>query len=485
MNKELRRVGVLVLGMFLALFVSSTIIQVVEQENLQADPRNVRTLYASFATERGAILAGDVTIAQSVRADDEYKYQRVYPQGPLYAPVTGYFTINGENTGLEGTLNEYLSGRANQQFLDRLNSILTGQNPKGATVLTTIDPVVQQAAWDAFGELQGAVIAIEPTTGRILAMVSKPSYDPNLLAGHDQSLVIQNYEQLLADPADPLINRTIGGGLNPPGSTFKLVVASAALASGDYTPDSELPNPQSLTLPGTTTTITNSEGGACGGGATVTIATALRLSCNIPFAELGAELGFDAISEQARAFGFGDDAFTVPMGVTASVFPRPESEAQLMLQSFGQGNNRVTPFQMAMVSAAISTGGELFRPNLVQRISAPDLSVLEDFQPVSYGRPIDPDVAASMTQMMIANVANGAASNARISGVDVAGKTGTAQNGQGEPYTLWFTGFAPADDPQVAVAVVVENGGGKGQSGFGNTLAAPIAKKVIEAVLNR
>ncbi len=482
MNKELRRVSVLILAMFLALCASTSIIQVVQQEQLQADSRNTRTLYASFSVERGPILAGDTVIAQSVPSGDEYKYQRTYPQGELYAPVTGYFTIHGENTGLEGTLNDYLTGRASQQFLDRLNAILTGQNPRGATVLTTIDPVVQQAAWDALGDLQGAVIAVEPATGRILAMVSKPSFDPNLLAGHDQSAVIAAYDELLAAEGEPLINRTIGA-LNPPGSTFKLVVASAALAGG-LLPDTQIPNPPSLTLPGTSTTITNSEGGACGGGETVSIADALRLSCNIPFAQLGAQLGYEAIDEQAQAFGFEDD-FAVPMRVTQSVFPEPESDAQLMLQAFGQGNDRVTALQMAMVSAAIANGGELMRPNLVERVSAPDLSVLEQFEPDVYGDSVSSDVAASMTQMMVANVASGAASNARISGVDVAGKTGTAQNGTNQPHTLWFTGFAPAVDAKVAVAVMVENGGGRGQSGFGNTIAAPVAKKVIEAVLNR
>ena len=483
MNKELRRVSVLILAMFLALCTSTTIIQVVQQEELQADSRNTRTLYASFSVERGAILAGDTVIAQSVPSGDEYMYQRVYPQGDLYAPITGYFTIHGENTGLEGALNDYLSGRASEQFLDRINSILTGQNPRGATVLTTIDPVVQQAAWDALGELQGAVIAIEPSTGRILAMVSKPGFDPNLLAGHDQPSVVAAYDQLLAAEGDPLVNRTISGALNPPGSTFKLVVTAAALAAG-MSPDTQIPNPPTFTLPGTSTTITNSEGGACGGGETVSIADALRMSCNIPFAQLGAELGYDALAKQAAAFGF-DDSFSVPMRATPSVFPKPESEAQLMLQSFGQGNDRVTALQMAMVSAAIANGGELLRPNLVERVSAVDLSVLEEFQVQPYGRSVSPSVAATLTQMMVTNVASGAASNARISGVDVAGKTGTAQNGANQPYTLWFTGFAPADDPKVAVAVVVENGGGRGQSGFGNTIAAPVAKKVIEAVLNR
>ncbi|TXK18886.1 penicillin-binding protein 2 [Homoserinibacter sp. GY 40078] len=485
MNKELRRVSVLVLAMFLALFSSTTVIQVVQQQSLQADSRNVRTLYASFSAERGPIIAGDTTIAMSEASGDEYKYLRVYPEGELYAPVTGYFTLNGENTGIEGSLNDYLSGRANEQFLDQLNAILTGQHPKGAAVEVTVDPVVQQAAWDALGDLKGAIVAIEPSSGRILAMVSKPSYDPNLLAGHSQSEVLANYDALLSDADAPLINRSIRGDLNPPGSTFKLVMTSAALMTGEYTPDSTVPNPSSLQLPGTETTISNQSRGTCGSGSEVTIATALRLSCNIPFAELGAELGYDVIHDQARAFGFEDPELGVPMKVQPSVFPEPESEAQLMLQSFGQGDNRAQPLQMAMVSAAIANDGELMRPNLVERITAPDLSVLQDFEPTVYSQPITSDVAETMTQLMVSNVAAGAASGARIEGVDVAGKTGTAENGDDDPFTLWFTGFAPATDPQVAVAVVLEDGAGRGQSGSGNGIAAPIAKKVMEAVLNR
>src|SRR5690606_20209661 len=269
MNKELRRVSVLILAMFLALCTSATLIQVVFQEDLQADARNTRTLYASFSVERGRILAGDTVIAQSRPSDDEYRFQREYPAGELYAPVTGYFTLHGENTGLEGALNPYLSGRANEQFLDRLNQILTGQTPRGATVLTTIDPGVQQAAWDALGDLTGAIVAIEPATGRILAMVSKPTFDPNPLAGHNQARVIEYYDALLADAGEPLINRAITGDLNPPGSTFKILMTSAALANG-LTPETELGNEPAFVLPGTSTTITNSGGSLCGGGETVT-----------------------------------------------------------------------------------------------------------------------------------------------------------------------------------------------------------------------
>ncbi len=486
MNKELRRVSIVVLIMFLALFGSTTAIQVFQQDNLKADGRNVRTLYASSSAERGSILVAGQSIATSVAASDQYKYQRQYTNGELYSAVTGYFSLNQGNTGLENSLNDYLSGTANDQFLAQLNAILTGQNPKGASVETTINPVVQQAAWDALGNYQGAVVALNPKTGAILAMVSKPTFDPNTLAVHNSAQVIARYKQLLADPGNPLINRAIAGSLNPPGSTFKLVVASAALESGQYTPDSTFPNPPSLPLPQSSTVITNAEGGACGGGATASIATALRLSCNIPFAQLGLALGNNIISAQAKKYGFGDAGLRIPMKVTPSVYPTINNDpARQMISSFGQGNDRVTPLQMAMVSAAIANGGSLMAPNLVDSIMSPDLSVLQKLTPTIYSTPISSTTAATMTQLMTNNVADGAASNARISGVDVAGKTGTAQNGTGAPYTLWFTGFAPANDPQVAVAVVLENGGGRGQSAFGNLLAAPIAKKVIEAVLNR
>lgn len=484
MNKELRRVSIVVLLMFVALFVSSSVIQVFQQDNLKADARNVRTLYASFSAERGPILVDGEPIASSVPVDDEYKYQRTYADGELYSAITGYFTLNQGNTGIEGALNDYLSGTANEQFLDQLNSVFTGQNPKGAAVELTIDPAVQQAAWDALGDQKGAVIAIDPKTGAILAMVSKPAYDPTELATHDGADFRAAYDALINDPDDPLINRTIAGDLNPPGSTFKLVVASTALENG-YSPDDSFPNPSTLTLPQSDAVITNAGGGACGGGSKASIATALRLSCNIPFAQLGLELGYAEIAQKAREFGFEDDDLEVPMPVEPSVYPPTASDAEQMLSSFGQGSDRVSPLQMAMVSAAIANDGRLMKPTLVESISAPDLTVLQPFDPQVYSTPIRPDTATTMNELMVSNVSNGAASNARINGVEVAGKTGTAENGAGEPYTLWFTGFAPANDPQVAVAVVVEDGGGLGQSGFGNLVAAPIARSVMEAVLNR
>ncbi|MCU1535484.1 MAG: cell division protein FtsI [Glaciihabitans sp.] len=484
MNKELKRVSTVVLVMFLALFVSSTVIQVAQGDQLKADPRNVRTLYDSYSTERGPIVVGGSTIAESKPVKDQYKFQRVYSHGKLYAPVTGYFTLNQQNPGIEGALGQYLSGTANDQFLNNLTSIVTGQKPKGASVELTIDPKVQLAAYNALGSQRGAVVAINPKTGAILAMVSKPSYDPNALAVHNGTDFFKSYNALNASKSQPLVNRAIAGDLYHPGSVFKLIVASAAIDSGKFTANSTFPNPATLKLPQSNSYIANSTEGTCGPSAKASIATALRLSCNIPFAQLGRAVGESTIADYATRFGFGQK-LSIPLPVTPSIYPRGMDEPTLMLSSFGQASDQVTPLQMAMVSSAIANGGTLMKPNLVQKVLAPDLSPLQQLTPEVFSNPISSGTASTMTRLMIDDVANGAASNATIGGVDVAGKTGTAENGPGAPYTLWFTGFAPANDPQVAVAVVVENGGGFGQSSFGNAVAAPIAKKVLEAVLNK
>ncbi|MFO7691386.1 MAG: penicillin-binding protein 2 [Cryobacterium sp.] len=483
MNRELKRVSVVVVLMFIALFASTSIVQSFQAENLNADPRNTRTLYDSYSVERGAILAAGNPVAQSVPVDDNFKFLRTYSDGALYAPVTGFIPINGAPTGLEYALNGELSGTSNAQFFDKLGDIVTGQSPKGAAVEITIDPVAQQAAWDALGDLQGSVVVTEPATGRILAMVSKPTFDPNTLTVHDNQAVAETYEALLADENDPLIDRATNS-LNPPGSVFKLVVTAAALESGDYTPESTFPNLQSYTPPGTTSSITNSGRGLCSTGDTVTLADALRLSCNVPFAELGVQLGDDAIRETAERFGF-NSGFSIPMDVTPSVFPEGLDDAQTAQSAFGQYEVRATPLQMAVVSAAIANDGVVMQPNVVEQILAPNLSPIQTFEPSEVGRVMSSETAQTLTDMMVNGVQDGAASNARIDGVNMAGKTGTAQNGSSEPYTLWFTGFAPAEDPDYAISVLVEDGGGMGQTGFGNLLAAPIAKEVLEAVLNK
>jgi len=485
MTKELRRLSIIVLIMFLALFGSTSVIQVVQADNLAKNSANKRALYDSFEVQRGSIIASGSAIAKSVKSNDIYSWQREYTDPQMWAPVTGYINpVLQASTGIEQAMNQELSGTGNSQFLARVERIVSGQPPRGSNVVLSLDATVQKAAYDALGDLQGAVVAIEPKTGRILAMVTSPSYDTNKLASHDSDAVNTFYEKLVKDPTNPLYNRAIAGNMNPPGSTFKLVTASAALATGEYTPDSKLPNVAAYTLPGTETKVYNDTRGTCGPGKEVSIATALRLSCNIPMAELAAKLGDDAIRAEAEKYGF-NSSFDMPLTSTASVYPKDLSPDQTALSGFGQSDVRATPLQMAMVSAGIANGGIVMNPRMVDQVVGPDLKVQKTFDDTQFGRSLDEDLNKEMLDMMVANVSEGIATNARIDGVEVGGKTGTAQNGPDDPFSLWFTGFAPADDPQVAVAVVVENGGGQGQSGSGNSIAAPIAKKVMEAVLGK
>ncbi|MEZ0140183.1 penicillin-binding transpeptidase domain-containing protein [Microbacterium sp. NRRL B-14842] len=484
MTRELRRLSIVMLFMFIALFAATSWIQVVETDGLSQNPHNKRTRLDSYEIQRGAIIVDGTAIANSVPSDDTYRFQRVYTDAEMWEPVTGYFNpALGSSTGIEEAMNADLSGTGSNAFFAEIERILSGQPQRGFSVELSLNTAAQRAATEALDGLQGAVVAMDPKTGRILALASTPGFDTNSMATHDANAANATYDQLVADPGKPLSNRAIAGDLNPPGSTFKIVVAAAAYASGEWTAESTLPNPASYTLPGSSSRVSNAWGGTCGSGATVTIAEAIRLSCNIPMAELAVELGDDTIREMAEKFGF-NRSFDIPLTSTPSSYPQGLDDAQTALTGFGQGQVTATPLQIAMVSAGIANDGVVMNPQMVDAVIGNDLSVIRSFDSTEFGRAMEPDVADEVTSAMVASVSNGAAQGARIDGVDVAGKTGTAENGN-RPHTLWFTGFAPADDPAVAVAVVVENGGGQGQSGSGDTIAAPIAKKVIEAVLGR
>ena len=479
MSTPLRRIGIVVLAMFCALFISASWLQVVAAEEIADDDRNVRKLYESFSAERGEIVAGGIPIATSVPVDNQFKYLRSYPYGELYAPVVGYYTLNQGNAGIESALNPLLTGRASSQFVAQITSLFTGTSPQGASVMLSLDPVLQQAAWDALGDQRGSVVAIDPATGRVLAMVSKPSFDPNKLASHSSSSVFDAYLQLAEDPGNPLANRAIAGDQYFPGSVFKILMTAAALESGRFDANSEFLNVPELELPLSTKSIKNSGGRLCGGSDNVTLEEAFRMSCNIPFAELGLELGEAEIASVAEDFGFGA-TLEIPLTVTPSSFPRGMDQAQLMLSSFGQFDVRVTPLQIAMISAAVANDGVVMKPSLVDEIIAPNLSVIRSSEPSIYSRPLSTGTAAELTRMMVGNVERGVASGAIISGLSVAGKTGTAETGIGSGRTFWFTGFAPAESPRMAIAVVVE---GDRADGTGNTVAAPIAKAILEAVM--
>lgn len=481
MNTPLRRLATVVILMFFVLMGGVTWVQFVDAPNLNADQRNVRTQYREFGKPRGPIVVGGETIASSVAVDDPYGFQRSYANGPLYAPVTGFYSVVYQRRGIEEWLNTELNGSADSLFYERLQDLVTGRQPQGASVELTIDPVLQQAAWDALGDQRGAVVAVDTQTGAILAMVSKPSYDPNALAGHDVAAVRQAWAALLADPSRPMDNRALGGITYPPGSTFKLITAAAALESG-MTPDTPVVAPTVLDLPLTTATLHNFGGAACSGTGALTLRDALRISCNTAFAQLGMDLGADALRSQAEAFGF-DTPLNVPMKVTESHFPADPDAPQTALSAIGQFEVRVTPLQMAMVSAAIANGGVPMRPYLVQAVRSSDLTVVDQTEPTELGRAVSAGTAAALRDMMVGVVADGTGRAAQIAGVQVAGKTGTAQTSEDAAPHAWFTAFAPADAPRVAVAVIVENGGSMGNEATGGAVAAPIARAVIEAAL--
>jgi peptidoglycan glycosyltransferase len=324
-------------------------------------------------------------------------------------------------------------------------------------------------------------VAIEPSTGKILALVSTPGFDPNALATHDTTAANAAYQELLAADGDPLVSNATSERY-PPGSTFKLVTAAAALESGQYTVDTPLAAPVELDLPLTTATIGNFGGGTCGGDP-ITLADALRVSCNTAFAQLGMDLGDDALRAQAERFGFNSGDLTIPMQVAESVYPADLDAPQTALSAIGQGSVAASPLQMAMVSAAIANGGQLMTPYVVQTVRSADLTVVDETEPSLLSTAVSPGTAEALTSMMIGVVQSGSGTSAQIAGVQVAGKTGTAQTTAEAAPHAWFTGFAPADNPQVAVAVLVEHGGSMGSEATGGKVAAPIAKAVIEAVL--
>jgi peptidoglycan glycosyltransferase len=482
-NKQLRRLSGTIFTMFLSLLVSATVIQVMSADTLNNDSRNVRPVYDTYKIKRGAILVNGQPIAESVPSKDGYSYQRVY-KGKLYSAVTGFYSLYQGATGIESASNDYLTGKNSSQFFEQINALFSGNPVTGGSVELTIDPKVQKVAYDALGSMHGAVVALDPSTGEILAMVSTPGFDANKLAVHDGKVSGANYQKLLSANGDPLIDKAISGSLYAPGSVFKLVVSAAAIENGDYLPGTKIPNPRKFTLPGTTTDIQNSGEGKCGGGLTVTLADALKLSCNIPFAQVGIKLGQGKIGDMAEKFGFGK-SIKIPLVATPSVYPQNLDDAQTALTAFGQYDVRVTPLQIAMVSSAIANGGTLMQPHLVRQVLSSNLAQLAKTSPSVFSTPVSKTTATKLTEMMVAAVNSGVSGNGKIPGVSVAGKTGTAQNGKNAPYTLWFTGFAPAKNPKVAVAVVIADGGGMGQNGRGNSLAAPVARKVMEAVLNR
>jgi len=483
-NAPVRRISVLVTLLFAALLVSSTLIQFVQAPSINARADNRRTLLDSYSRDRGGISVGDQPVARSVPSpDEEIKYLRTYPQGPLYSAVTGYFSYTyGAGGGLEASQDELLSGSSDALFYRRVTDLLTGRRQTGASLKLTINPKVQEAADKALGNQRGAVVALDPRTGAILAMVSHPQYDPGQLSQHDQTAVTKAWTTYTADPTRPMVNRAISGNLYPPGSVFKIVTASAALEDKVVNEQSQIPAPPTMDLPQTNVGLPNYDRKPCGPNNATTLQHALEISCNTAFGYLGIQLGGDALRTQAAKFGFGQ-TLRIPTRVEPSTVPAQLSPPQAAQSAIGQYDVRVTPLQVAMVSAAIANHGVVMRPYLVQDVLGANLDSIESHQPEQLSVAVSNDTASILTRMLVSVVDNGTGKPAKIDGIEVAGKTGTAQQGNGQAPHAWFTSFAPANDPKVAVAVVVEDGGNAGSEAAGGLLGGPVAKAVMEAVL--
>ena len=487
MNAPLRRVAVACLVLFGLLLVNVNYRQVVKADDYRDDDRNSRVLVRAYEKERGSIaLAGPnrPLIARSVETEGRLRYLRTYPGRSLYAHITGYYSLIYGQDAVEESQDRILSGEDPQLFVSRLSDQLTGREARGGDVVLTVQQAAQQAAVEALGDQRGAVVALEPRTGAVLAMASSPTYDPTRLSSFDPEAIRDYWASLQRDGAgNPLLNRAISQTY-PPGSTFKVITAAAALEAGTA-PDTRVPAPDQLVLPQTTVPLRNFGGSRCDDGRTQTLADALRVSCNTAFAQLGLDLGEQALREKAQAFGFEDDGLTLTERVASSSIPSGLDPPSLGQSAIGQRDVRTTPLQMALVAAGIANDGTVMKPYVVREVQAPDLTRLSVAQPETYREAVSPEVAEQLTSMMELVVTDGSARTAQIPGVRVAGKTGTAQHRPGADPHAWFIGFAPAEDPQVAVAVIVENGGSAGSEATGGAVAAPIARSVVRAVLGR
>ncbi|WP_200301367.1 peptidoglycan D,D-transpeptidase FtsI family protein [Streptomyces adelaidensis] len=481
MNKTIRRSAVFTLLLVLALLVRATWVQFYESTALADDQDNRRNAIGTYADPLGNIIVAGEAVTGSARTkDSDLAYKRTYTDGELYAAVTGYASQAYAPTQLEGIYGDLLNGT--DLRLKTVMDTVTDKRADPGDVITTIDPDVQKAAYDALGDTKGAAVAIDPATGKILAVVSTPSYDPSSLT--DVNTAGAAWKKLNADADKPLTNRALRQPL-PPGSTFKLVVAAAALEDGLYASvDEKTTSPDPYTLPGTTTVLRNENTSAPCENAT--IRTALRYSCNNVFAKMAVDLGQDKVKAMAEKFGFNDKTRDVPVRAYESVYPSGMDEPSTALTGIGQYDVTATPLQMAMVSAAIANGGKLVSPHMVSQITDSGGDVLEDYDAeADTTQVVSSGTAEELQSAMQTVVEDGTGTNARISGATVGGKTGTAQHGENNSKTpyAWFTSYGKADGKEVAVAVVVEQSNAARSEVSGNGLAAPVAKAVMEAAL--
>ncbi|MFI6336839.1 penicillin-binding transpeptidase domain-containing protein [Streptomyces sp. NPDC050535] len=483
MTRYIRRAAALCAVLLVALLCNATRLQVFQARSYDENPANRRQPIARYGQPRGDVLVGGRAVTGSKDSGEQLRYERTYKNGPLYAPVTGFASQVYGTALLENAADGILSGSDPMLApLPLWNDLTRSQNP-GGKVVTTLDPAAQQAAYEGLGSRRGAVAAIEPSTGKILALVSTPSYDPEVLSGNGPA-VKEAWARLNGDESKPMLNRAIRKTY-PPGSTFKVVTAAAALDAGVVTDvDRPTDSPDPYTLPGTTTRLTNEVEGC----ENASLRYAFEWSCNTVFAKLGVDVGLRDMTRTAANFGFNDRKLRIPFAVAPSNFDMRLDTPQLALSSIGQFDTRATPLQMAMISAAVAGGGSVKSPYLVAKTTTRSGATVSANAPETLHQAMNPSTALRMRELMTDVVEEGTGTNAAIPGATVGGKTGTAQHGignSGTPYA-WFISWAEADDSvgsAVAVAVVVEDASAERGEISGGGDAAPIAKAVMEAAL--
>ncbi|MEU3280278.1 penicillin-binding transpeptidase domain-containing protein [Streptomyces antibioticus] len=487
MNKPLRRIAIFCGLLILALLIRDNWLQYAKADDLADDDDNRRVNIARYATPRGDIIVEGKAITGSVESKGgDYKYKRTWTNGAMWAPVTGYSSQAFGANQLEKLEDGILTGNDDRLFFRNTLDMITGKKKEGGSVVTTLNAAAQKAAYQGLGNRRGAVAAIEPSTGKILALVSTPSYDPSKFAGTSgadakawQAVQKEN------NPDNPMLNRALRETY-PPGSTFKVVTAAAALENGEVSGiDDATKTPDPYQLPQTTTDLTN-EHGDC---ENASLRYALMVSCNTVFAKMADNVGNDGMIEQAEKFGFNDKELDTPVRAAESIYPE-DNAPQNAMDGIGQASNRATPLQMAMVAAAVANDGKLMKPYMVDQLKAPNLDTIETTEPQELHQAVSSETAQKLQKMMetVVNDPQGTGGNARISGATVGGKTGTAQHGLNnseKPYA-WFISYAKLSDGSapVAVAVVVEDGSANRDDISGGGLAAPIAKDVMKAVID-
>ncbi|MFI9563093.1 peptidoglycan D,D-transpeptidase FtsI family protein [Streptomyces rishiriensis] len=484
MTRHIRHAAVFCALLLTALLVNAARVQLVRSGSYDDNPANRRGAIARYAQPRGDILVGGTPVTGSRDTGEQLRYERTYQDGPLYAPVTGFASQVYGTTFLEHAGDDVLSGTDPLLSPFPLWNDVTHGRPPGGDVVTTLNRHAQWAAYEGLDGRKGAVAAVEPSTGRVLALVSSPSYDPGVLSGNG-ARAERAWARLNSDPDKPMLNRAVRQTY-PPGSTFKVVTAAAALDAGVVTDlDAPTDSPAPYRLPGTTTSLTN-EGEGC---EDAPLREAFEWSCNTVFAKLGVDTGLAGMTRTAQAFGFNDDKVRIPFGVAPSTFDTSLDRAQLALSSIGQYNTRATPLQMAMVSAAVADGGRVRTPYLVERTTRKGGATVATTGSRPSRQAMLPSTARRLRELMADVVREGTGTNAAIPGAIVGGKTGTAQHGMGNagiPYA-WFVSWAQGErdlEPRVAVAVVVEDGSARRGDITGGGMAAPIARAVMAAVLN-